>query len=136
MKRFGIAIGITTLIAALTVTSSPSSSARTVVSIGGVWHGTYTSTRYTNTSGNWSAHFHQSGSHVSGSISIHPSCVTQGTIHGTITGLTISFGQVSNGTRVISFQGTISADGTHMHGTYHSPAVCGSDRGTWRGHHA
>jgi hypothetical protein len=136
MKRYRIATYITTLVAALTVTAAPSSDARGTISIAGLWHGSWTSTRYNNTSGHWTATFSQSGTHVSGSITINPGCFNHGTIHGTISGSTISFGQVHNGTRTITFAGTINATGTRMHGTYHSPPICGSDRGTWRGHHA
>ncbi|MDT4917775.1 MAG: hypothetical protein QOH89_2475 [Pseudonocardiales bacterium] len=136
MKRYGIATAVTALVAALTLTGSPSSAARTVPSIAGTWHGTYSSTRFNNTAGHWTAHFHQNGSHVTGTITINPGCITQGSINGTISGSSISFGQVHNGSRTISFAGTITAGGTRMHGTYHSPALCGSDHGTWRGHHA
>lgn len=136
MKRYRIAIAVAGLVGALTVSGGPSAAARTVPSIAGTWHGSYASSVFQNTTGHWTAHFHQNGTHVSGTITINPGCITQGTINGTISGSTISFGQVHNGTRTVHFQGTITAGGTRMHGTYRSPAVCGSDHGTWRGHHA
>lgn len=136
VKQRRIALIGTALLAAVVLTGSPAAVARAPIHIAGNWHGTWASTTYAPSAGTWSAHFIQSGSTISGTVTISSRCVAQGTVHGTLTGTSITFGEVHNGTRTITFTGTVSLDGTRMHGTYHTPPICHSDHGTWRGHHA
>jgi hypothetical protein len=113
--------------------SSPASTSTPAVggtSLAGTWRGTYASHRYSSTTGEFTVSFTQSGSAIRGSITIHPSCITAGTVAGTLTGSTIAFGQVQGSRRAVAFDGTVS--GNAMHGTYRSDAACGADNGTWK----
>lgn len=115
---------------AATTTPGPASSAASAGSFAGGWAGTYTSQKFTSTQGSFTVTFAQHGRTISGTIDITPSCIPHATVSGTTTGSTISFGQVRGTTRTVQFDGTISGD--RMHGTYHSDASCGSDKGIWQ----
>lgn len=112
--------------------AAAAASASSAASIAGRWTGTFTSTAYRATSGEFVVVFTQSGSHIGGSITITPSCVPAGTVSGSLSGGVATFGQVSGGGTAVSFSGTVGA--TSMHGTYRSGAQCGNDAGTWQAH--
>lgn len=92
----------------------------------GTWPGTWQDAA--GASGTFTMQFAQTGNQISGPITIEGStCVSQGTISGTIDGDQITFGAVKAGNSV-DYTGTISGD--TMSGTWASPA-CGGDSGTW-----
>jgi hypothetical protein len=97
--------------------------------IAGSWTGTYQSTKFPNTSGTFEVTFSQSGNDISGTITTSSACASEGTIDGTLTGNTISFGVVKSST-LITFDGTINGDS--MSGDYSSGPDCGNDTGTWQ----
>ncbi|MDT4925491.1 MAG: hypothetical protein QOG01_3204 [Pseudonocardiales bacterium] len=116
--------------APLSSTAAESSTPATGASaLAGRWQGTYQSKKFSSTAGDFTVTFTQQDSTINGSIVIHPSCITAGTVSGTITGTTIAFGQVQGSRRAVAFSGTVN--GNNMHGTYHSDAACGDDNGTW-----
>lgn len=68
---------------------------------------------------------------LTGSIDIANSpCVASGNVAGVVDLGSVSFGSVEAGNE-IQYQGTISADGTSMQGTYADGAACGNDTGNW-----
>lgn len=72
--------------------------------------------------------FTQSGQVLSGPIEIEGStCITAGTVTGTFSGDTISFGAVHAGATIL-YTGKLSGDS--MSGTYQAPS-CSNDKGTW-----
>lgn len=91
--------------------------------LSGKWHGQY--------SGAYQGHFllrwHQSGSKLSGRITL--SAPTRGTlgINGTVQGSTIRFGTV--GSEAITYSGSVSGDS--MSGTWKIQAPSGSAGGPW-----
>jgi hypothetical protein len=113
--------------------STPAGSSRPATgatSIAGEWKGTYVSGLRSSITGDFTVTFTQRDSTVGGTIEVHPGCVESGTISGTISGPTITFGQVSGSSRSVTFAGTVTGD--QMKGTYQSPAACGNDHGTWQ----
>jgi hypothetical protein len=72
--------------------------------------------------------FTQNGAQLSGSINVTGAgCLTKGSVTGTLTGSSISFGAVS-GAVTITYSGTIT--GNTMQGTYDAPS-CGNVKGNW-----
>lgn len=123
--------------AAKTASTSGASTSQTTAStatpaagqLEGTWTGTYTSKKFSSTSGGFTVVFTQSGTELSGTITLEAGCVTSGTLSGTVTGDTIDFGAVKGQGRTVSFTGSV--DGDQMKGTYDSDASCGNDNGTW-----
>ena len=112
--------------AAATATAAPTGAAS---GLGGIWGGEYVSTSTPGSTGTFILEWTQSGSALSGTISVANSeCVTEGTITGTVAGSQITFGAVQ-GTYAIAYEGTVSGDS--MSGTYSSPS-CGNAAGTWQ----
>jgi hypothetical protein len=104
---------------------SPSTSSN---SLTGTWTGTYQSTTTTSAYGTFTIVFTQAGSQLNGTIDIKNSgCISTGTITGTVSGGTITFGAVK-GAQTIDYTGTVS--GTTMSGTYSAPQ-CAHGKGTW-----
>lgn len=88
----------------------------------GKWSGTY-SGAYTGT---FTLNWHQTGSHLHGTITIsNPGSTLP--INGTVNGSAISFGTV--GSTAITYTGTVS--GNSMSGTYKVAAANGSTGGPW-----
>jgi hypothetical protein len=116
--------------AAVTSTPKPTTAATAApTGLGGIWGGEYVSTSTPGSTGTFILDWTQTGSALSGTISVTASqCVTEGTITGTTDGATITFGAVE-GTYAISYEGTVSGD--TMSGTYSSPS-CGNAAGTWQ----
>lgn len=72
--------------------------------------------------------FQVAGSRLSGPIHINNStCVSDGTVTGTVSGSRINFGAV-RAAQQISFTGVLSGD--TLSGTYSAPS-CGGEKGTW-----
>ena len=68
---------------------------------------------------------------INGSIDIANSpCASSGNIAGVADAGSVTFGSVEAGNE-IQFQGTISADGKSMQGTYSDGPACGDDVGRW-----
>jgi hypothetical protein len=114
-----------------TAASTAATAAPTVAAsgLGGIWGGEYVSTSTPGSTGTFILDWTQTGSALSGTISVTASqCVTEGTITGTTDGATITFGAVQ-GTYAIAYEGTVSGD--TMSGTYSSPS-CGNAAGTWQ----
>lgn len=81
-----------------------------------------------SSSGTFQVIWTQKGSTVSGTITISGTeCLTAGTVTGTLSGSTITFGAVQ-GQRSVAYTGTVSS--TSMHGTYSAPS-CGDAVGNW-----
>ena len=96
--------------------------------LAGTWNGAYESTSTPGSTGTFILDWTQTGSALSGTISVTASqCVSEGTITGTTDGATITFGAVQ-GAYSIAYEGTVSGDS--MSGTYTSPS-CGNAAGTW-----
>lgn len=120
--------------AAVTSTPKPTTAAtgaptEAASGLGGIWGGEYVSTSTPGSTGTFILDWTQSGSALSGTISVANSeCVSEGTITGTTDGATITFGAVQ-GTYAIAYEGTVSGDS--MSGTYSSPS-CGNAAGTWQ----
>jgi alpha-beta hydrolase superfamily lysophospholipase len=100
--------------------------------VAGRWTGTWTSTKFSSTAGDFTVVFTQQASALTGRITIQPSCIPTGTLSGTMSGMVINFGQVRGSSRTVEFTGAVH--GNTMIGTYHSDASCGSDSGTWQAH--
>jgi hypothetical protein len=68
---------------------------------------------------------------MNGTIDVANSpCVFSGTIAGAAEAGSVTFGNVAAGGEV-QFDGTISADGRSMQGTYTNGPSCGDDVGSW-----
>ena len=97
-------------------------------SIAGTWDGTWTSTEF-QSSGGFSMTFESTADGFDGTIQIQGSeCVSDGEVTASLDGDRITIGAVQAEER-IDFEGQVS--GSTMSGTYHSPAACGNDSGTW-----
>jgi hypothetical protein len=102
--------------------------APSALGLAGVWNGTWQDTSPDTSSGTFAVTFTEAGSALSGTIAVKGTpCLTSGTVTGTITGSTISFGAVS-GQVTITYDGSVS--GSKMQGTYAAPA-CGNAKGNW-----
>jgi hypothetical protein len=110
------------------VTAVPSAAPSTV-GFPALWNGTWQDTSPdTTTAGKFVVTFTQNGAQLSGSITVTgAACLAKGTVTGTLTGSSISFGAVS-GAVTITYSGTIS--GNTMQGTYDAPS-CGGAKGNW-----
>jgi hypothetical protein len=96
--------------------------------LAGLWNGNWKDSSPDTSGGTFAVTFTQTGSNLSGTIAVKGApCLTNGTVTGTITGSTISFGAVS-GQVTITYNGSISGSG--MQGTYDAPA-CGNAKGNW-----
>ncbi|CAN5477598.1 hypothetical protein BH09ACT4_BH09ACT4_06540 [soil metagenome] len=94
------------------------------------WQGQWQSSKYPD-SGTFTMLIVIADGKLNGSIDIANSpCVASGNVAGVVDFGSVSFGSVEAGNE-IQYQGTISADGTTMQGTYSDGAACGNDRGTW-----
>jgi hypothetical protein len=123
--------------AAATSTPQPTTAASTAATaaptdaasgLAGTWNGAYESTSDPGSTGTFVLDWTQTGSALSGTISVtNTPCVAEGTITGTTDGTTITFGAVQ-GAYSIAYEGTVSGD--TMSGTYSSPS-CGNAAGTW-----
>lgn len=113
------------------IVTSPPAVSSTESGSGGIdgrWNGTWTSTTSGGASGGFHIDFTQSGNQLTGAISIAGTpCITTGTITGSLSGNTISFGAVK-GSQTIAYSGSVS--GSSMSGDYTAPQ-CGNDKGTW-----
>jgi hypothetical protein len=96
--------------------------------IAGDWNGTYQSTKFEGSHGTFTVTFTQDGNTISGNIVVDSPCVGHGTIDGTASGDTITFGVVK-GNENIAFNGQLSGD--LLSGNYTTGKGCGSDKGTW-----
>jgi hypothetical protein len=103
-------------------------SAATQLGLGGSWNGTWRDTSPDQSSGTFALTWTQAGLSLSGTIKVSGTpCLTDGTVTGTISGSTISFGAVS-GQVQIKYNGSVS--GNAMQGTYSAP-TCGDAKGNW-----
>jgi hypothetical protein len=94
------------------------------------WQGQWQSTKY-EISGTFTMLVVIADGQMNGTIDIANSpCVSSGRIAGVVDAGSVTFGSVEAGNEV-QFQGTISADGTTMQGTYTDGEACGNDVGTW-----
>ncbi len=94
------------------------------------WQGVWQSTKYPD-SGTFTLLIVIANGKLNGSIDIANSpCVSSGNVAGVADAGSVTFGSVEAGNE-IQYQGTISADGTSMQGTYSDGAACGNDVGTW-----
>jgi len=96
-------------------------------SLTGTWDGTWVNDLIFGdppATGGFTQHLTQKGKTFSGTVEVTgPTCVTGGTVSGTITGKNLQMGWVTNAERDVNFVGTIG--GTTMSGTY-SAISCGT----------
>lgn len=99
------------------------------VDVTGTWSGTWTSSNDID-HGNLAATLTQSGTSVSGTVSITESpCISSGSVSGTVSGNNVVFGVVS-GTDTITYTATCTS--TSMSGTYSvNTGECAGDTGTF-----
>ncbi|HEV7743254.1 MAG TPA: hypothetical protein VGO65_12635 [Pseudolysinimonas sp.] len=94
------------------------------------WQGQWQSSKY-DESGTFTLLIVIADGKLNGSIDIANSpCVSSGEVAGVASAGSVTFGSVEAGNE-IQYQGTISADGATMQGTYSDGAACGNDAGTW-----
>jgi hypothetical protein len=96
--------------------------------IAGDWSGTYQSTKVTASNGTFTVTFTQDGDAISGNIVVDSPCVGHGTINGSLSGSTITFGVVKAAEN-IAFNGELNGDS--LSGNYTTGPGCGNDKGTW-----
>jgi hypothetical protein len=113
--------------ASSTPTSAPPSGSPGT-GISGDWSGTYQSTKVTASHGTFTVTFSQDGDTISGDIVVDSPCVGHGTINGTASGSTITFGVVKAAEN-IAFNGELNGDS--LSGNYTTGPGCGNDKGTW-----
>ena len=93
----------------------------------GTWDGTWVNDiiyRDPPATGAFTEHLTQKGKTFSGTVEVSgETCVTGGTINGTITGKNIQMGWVTDAERDVNFVGTLA--GRSMSGTY-SAIACGT----------
>jgi hypothetical protein len=107
------------------------SEAPSAVGLAGDWSGTWQDTSPDDSTGTFSLTWTQSGSGLSGTISVGGTpCIGDGTVTGTLNGSSITFGAVS-GQIQISYTGSVSSDMQTMQGTYSAPEACGNATGNW-----
>jgi len=117
------AVTATTAASAGSATTATSAAAATGLS--GTWSGTYQQTSPIADSGTFTLNWQQSGSNVTGGISIPGAC-SNCPISATVNGSTVTFGVVALG--AITYTGSVS--GNSMSGTYATPDS--STKGTWK----
>ncbi|MCA1847178.1 MAG: hypothetical protein LC792_29100 [Actinobacteria bacterium] len=109
--------------------ATTATSATAATGLSGTWSGTYQQTSPIadsgTDSGTFTLNWQQSGSNVTGGISIPGAC-SNCPISATVNGSTVSFGVVALG--AITYTGTVS--GNSMSGTYATPDS--STKGTWK----
>jgi hypothetical protein len=105
-------------------TSTPSTA--TTAGLSGTWSGDYQQTTPSASSGTFTIRWQQSGSSLTGTITIPGVCPPGCPITATLNGSTVSFGVVAGG--AINYTGTVT--GNSMAGTY--AAADGSTKGTWK----
>jgi hypothetical protein len=116
-----------------TATAAPSgtptaTAAPTAAGLAGAWNGSWHDTSPDTSSGTFVVTFTQTVGNLTGTIVVKGTpCLAGGTVTGTVSGSTISFGAVS-GKVTITYSGTMSPG--KMQGTYSAPA-CGNAKGTW-----
>jgi hypothetical protein len=94
------------------------------------WQGQWQSSKYPD-SGTFTMLIVIADGQLNGSIDIENSpCVSSGRVAGVVDAGSVSFGSVEAGNEV-QYQGTISADGATMQGTYTDGDACGNDVGSW-----
>ena len=94
------------------------------------WQGEWQSSKYPD-SGTFTLLIVIANGQLNGTIDIANSpCVSSGSVAGVVDAASVSFGSVDAGNE-IQYHGTISADGTTMHGTYTDGDACGNDAGSW-----
>ena len=107
--------------------SPPPKPSPTGGSLAGTWSGQWANQTPDQSTGGFTLTWTQKGSTLSGSITITGTpCLSGGSITGSISGSTITFGAV-NGQVSVGYNGTVS--GSSMAGTYATD--CGNARGTW-----
>ncbi|HEY7020928.1 MAG TPA: hypothetical protein VH349_07410 [Ktedonobacterales bacterium] len=120
----------TTTVAVSPSSAPVSSSTPKTLNLSGTWDGTWQNTTPDTATGTFTIIWTQTGSNLSGAISIKAStCISQASITGSISGDKISFGVV-NGQAAITYDGTVSGNDT-IKGAYHAPSTCGNAVGTW-----
>lgn len=106
---------------------SPPAPKPTANDLSGTWSGTWANQTPDDSTGSFTLTWTQTGSQLSGSITITGTpCLTGGAITGSTDGQTISFGAVS-GEVTVAYDGTVA--GSTMSGSYGTE--CGDARGTW-----
>jgi hypothetical protein len=113
----------TTTTAPASAAAAASTSATTATELAGKWSGTYGGAYQ----GTFILSWRQSGSKLSGTITISAPAGTLA-IHGTVVGGAIRFGTV--GSLAITYSGTVS--GNSMSGTYQVKAASGAAGGPWQ----
>jgi hypothetical protein len=94
------------------------------------WQGQWQSSKYED-SGTFTLLIVIADGKLNGSIDILNSpCVSSGNVAGVAAAGSVTFGSVDAGNE-IQYDGTISANGTRMEGTYSDGAACGNDVGSW-----
>jgi hypothetical protein len=94
------------------------------------WQGEWQSSKYSD-SGTFTLLVVIADGQMNGTIDVANSpCVFSGTVAGVANAGSVTFGSVEAGSEV-QFDGTISADGTTMQGTYTNGPSCGDDAGSW-----
>ena len=95
-----------------------------------IWHGEWYSPKYEG-GGTFTLDVVIADGKMNGTIEVTNSrCVASGRIAGEAAAGAVTFGSVDAGNQ-IAFEGTISADGMSMQGSYSNGAACGNDVGTW-----
>lgn len=113
----------TSATAAASATTSP-----TATGLTGAWPGEWQNTTPDASRGTFRIQWTQSGSALSGTITITGTpCLTGGSINGSLSGSALNFGVVT-GQSQVSYTGTVS--GNTMSGTY--TTSCGNAQGTWK----
>lgn len=115
-------------------TAAPSAGTSAPASIAGTWNGVWTSEQYAGLTGGFTLKFLQSGTKLSGTITISGSnCISGATIAGQLNGSRITFGAVK-GAETVAYEGTWT--GAAMGGTWSvtqaSGGECTLDSGTWQ----
>jgi hypothetical protein len=116
--------GATTVVTT-SIPAATSTPPTTTSGLSGTWSGDYQQTSPNTSSGSFTIRWQQSGSGLTGTITIPGVCPPGCPITATLTGNNISFGVVAGGS--INYTGTVT--GSTMAGTY--AAADGSARGTW-----
>jgi hypothetical protein len=99
--------------------------AASTTGLSGRWAGDYQQTSPSASSGTFTIQWQQSGSDITGTITIPGTC-SSCPISATLNGSTVRFGLVAGG--AITYTGTVS--GNSMSGTYST--TDGATKGTWK----
>ncbi|MEO8274466.1 MAG: hypothetical protein ABI620_10405, partial [Chloroflexota bacterium] len=115
-------------------TPVPSAGPSAPTNITGTWNGQWASDQYVGLTGGFTLNFAQSGSKLTGTITIVGSaCISGATISGQLSGNRITFGAVK-GAETVAYEGTWS--GSAMSGTWAvtqaSGGECTLDSGSWQ----